>query len=341
MEKTTYIIGAGASYELQLPTGEELKSIISKLLDIKFDFRKQISGDHQIVTALRTYCQEKEEDLESYRQECQHISKNMPLSISIDNFIDTQRGNDKLELCGKLAIVQSIVKAEKKSLLYPKNSKGINFMILANTWYLPFFKTLTENCTVEELTERFKSITLIIFNYDRCLEHFMVNALQQYYRISNKKAIELISYIKILHPYGTIGCLPWQNKNSEITVGFGENINTRELIDCAQNIKTFTEGMESNELNRLHLIMSKCDRLIFLGFAFHKLNMKLLGKGGFMNSYNYEGVNCFGTTFGMSESDKSAVETLINALYDDKVKSNLENLTCSKFFEEYSRSLGY
>jgi hypothetical protein len=35
--KTVYIVGAGASKEVNLPIGYELKSIISKLLNIQFD----------------------------------------------------------------------------------------------------------------------------------------------------------------------------------------------------------------------------------------------------------------------------------------------------------------
>lgn len=341
MKRTTYIIGAGASYELGLPTGEELKSIIAGLLDIKFNHYTQTSGDYQIVDALRPYSRNKNEDLNLYRKECIHISKNMPLSISIDNFIDTQKGNEKLELCGKMSIVQSIIQAEKSSLLYQKKNQEIDFNQLSKTWYLSFFKTITENCVIEDLPNRLKLITLIIFNYDRCIEHFLINALKQYYRIDNRAAISLVSNIKIIHPYGTIGPLPWQTSESHNYVEFGESVDTNCLIESAQNIKTFTEGVESNRVIELHDIMSKSKRIIFLGFAYHKLNMKLLGKGGFVSSYQSEGVECFGTSFGMSKNDKKLVTDAIQALYDERIKTNIENLTCYDSFNEYSRSLGY
>ena len=341
LKRSTYIIGAGASYELGLPTGEELKSIIADLLNINFNLHTQTSGDSQIVDALKPYSKSKNEDLNLYRKECIHISKNMPLSISIDNFIDTQKGNEKLELCGKMGIVQSIIQAEKNCLLYQKRNQLIDFSELSKTWYLSFFKTITENCVIEDLPKRLKLITLIIFNYDRCLEHFLINALQGYYRIDNTEAITLISNIKIIHPYGTIGPLPWQDTNSHNFVKFGESINTNCLIESAQNIKTFTEGVESNSVRELHDIMSKSKRIIFLGFAYHKLNMKLLGKGGFVASYQSEDVECYGTSFGMSESDKKLVIDSIQALYDEKIKTNIDNLTCYDSFNEYSRSLGY
>ncbi len=43
--KTVFVIGAGASKEANLPTGIELKDKISALLDIRFDWHDQKSGD--------------------------------------------------------------------------------------------------------------------------------------------------------------------------------------------------------------------------------------------------------------------------------------------------------
>ena len=50
--KTVYVVGAGASYEANLPTGNELKDEIASLLKIKFDFNTQVSGDYDIQQAL-------------------------------------------------------------------------------------------------------------------------------------------------------------------------------------------------------------------------------------------------------------------------------------------------
>jgi len=340
---TTYIIGAGASFELGLPTGEQLKDQISKLLNINFNFDKLSSGDQQIVDALNAYIRENKTSLKlnEYRSECIHISENLPLAISIDNLIDNNRGNATIELCGKLGIVKSIILAEKKSLLFEKNNEKLNFSNLINSWYLPFFKTLTENCTLKELTNRLKSITLIIFNYDRCIEHFIINALISYYRLNDTDAYNLFENLTIIHPYGTIGSLQWQKSNDDINVPFGGNIPTNKLIQHAQNIKTFTEGTESSNTKEIHNAIEKADRTIFLGFAYHKINMKLLGKGGFFHAYNSENKECFGTSYAMSENDKELVINSIKSLYEGNFKINIVNLTCSDLFNEYSRSLSY
>lgn len=343
--KTVYIVGAGASFEANLPTGKELKEEIASLLDIKFDFHTQVSGDYGIQQALREHTKDdlSLQWLNSYLHECRHISANMPLATSIDNFIDTEKENEKLALCGKLAIIVSILKAEKNSLLHIDRNRNdkFNFSSLENTWFLSFFRTLTENCNTDDLSQRFQSITLIIFNYDRCIEHFLLFAIMSYYRLDENSAAEIISNLKIIHPYGTVGALRWQEQVSSTHVEFGGELHTSVLIKYAQRIRTFTEGAHSESMELLRHDMQNTDRLVFLGFAFHRLNMKLLG-GEDMGSYdNPTTINCYATAYETSKSDQESIRDSIGYLYNNGVNTNIENTTCKELFHDYSRSLGY
>ena len=54
-KNTLYIVGAGASSEVNLPTGDILKNEISSSLYIRFDGYSQLSGDRVITQALRLY----------------------------------------------------------------------------------------------------------------------------------------------------------------------------------------------------------------------------------------------------------------------------------------------
>ncbi len=92
---TVFVIGAGASKEVNLPSGEDLKSQISQLLDIRFDaFGSELEhGDHQIVGALKLHVKQpngQRGDIKPYVHESRHISEALPLAISIDNFISTK-----------------------------------------------------------------------------------------------------------------------------------------------------------------------------------------------------------------------------------------------------------
>lgn len=345
--KTVYVIGAGASYEANLPTGAELKSKIAHLLDMRFDFGNQKSGDFDIFSALQKHASEHPASgaLDHYIQECRYISANMPLAISIDNLIDTNRGNERLALCGKLAILKSILSAERSSNLnFQKNSNNQkpNFSKIENTWYLPFFKSLTENCSVQDLPARFQSITLIIFNYDRCIENFLLFSLMSLYRLSVQEVAELMNHLKVVHPYGTVGSLNWLNPLSSTLVAFGEELHSRQLVSHSAAIRTFTEGAHSDYVQQMKLSMENTERLIFLGFAFHKLNMELLG--GYEQERAYENKNkieCYATAYGASKSDQEEIRKVIKYLYKNEVEFAIENCTCTQMFLNYSRSLGF
>lgn len=344
--KIVYVIGAGASKEANLPTGHELKGRIAKLLDIGFDYDKQQGGDHLIVSALRTLVRTdggRNGDVNSYLHEARHLCDALPQAISIDNFIDSQKGNGKIAICGKLGIVRSILEAEKNSILYFDKlggNPGIIFSALENTWYLPFFQLLTENCGINELEERLKSIAVIIFNYDRCLEHFLFYAFQNYYRIPENEAADLIKSIGIYHPYGSVGSLPWSSGNG--VMGFGAEPNGNQLLDLINQIKTFTEGTnpESSDIVAIKNHVSRAEKLVFIGFAFHKLNMNLIAPDN-SESEGGKTLKCYATTYGISESDKEVVNDQINQLYNSDVDMRMASLECSKFFTEFWRSLAF
>jgi hypothetical protein len=121
-KKTVVVIGAGASQEVKLPTGMDLKEQIATLLDIRFeDGLTKVSGDHIILEALRQHLRRPDGrpgDINPYLHAGWTIRDAMSQAISIDNFIDAHNGDEKIELCGKLATVRAILRAERSSSLY-------------------------------------------------------------------------------------------------------------------------------------------------------------------------------------------------------------------------------
>ncbi len=341
---TVYVVGAGASYELGLPVGNTLKEHIAQILYMRFENGSFQDGNYDLYNAIKRHTSYDSNKINEYLKECRHISNNMPLAISIDNFIDSERGNDKLAICGKLAIVNAILEAERNSKIFFARYQGtekIDFSILENSWLLPFFRTLTENCRADDLKDRFRSITLVIFNYDRCIEHFLINALISYYRLQEKEAAEIISNLKIIHPYGTVGSLPWQLDASSTSMVYGGELESHQLFDYAQRIRTFTEGAHSEYMEQLRRSMKFTERLVFLGFAFHRLNMRLL-MGASEDKYaNPLKIDCYATAFETSQNDQESIRSSINYLYKGEIKINIENTTCAKLFRDNSRSLGY
>jgi len=225
---TVFIIGAGTSTEVGLPTGEGLKDEIIKLLDYRTK-RNRLDpnyGDPVIESAFQIatrYNNEIDRNKCLYATKC--IKESMPGAISIDNYIHDHRNDIHTTLCGKLAIVRSILNAERESPLFSENWRTDSrtfFERLSETWFVSFFKLFTENCIRDDLDERFNSTSFVIFNYDRCVEQFLYNALRIYYRLPEADAVNLISNMKIFHPYGSVGTLPGFSGND--TIGFGSEL---------------------------------------------------------------------------------------------------------------------
>lgn len=343
---TVFVIGAGASKEAGLPTGEELKKDISELLNLRWHHGMQVSGDSVIAEAIS--CSRKAGGKNKIYKEtimsaCQ-ISHALPLAISIDNFIDAHRDNKNIIFCSKLAIVSAILAAECKSLLYFKNDKGeasINFDALQDTWYLRFFRIITENCDYSRLKDRLDSVNLIIFNYDRCVEYFLFHAFINYYKISEADSSDLILHMNIYHPYGSVGELPWMSGTESLP--FGSGLHFEKLLSLSGRIKTFTEGIDfySSGIENIKSAMGNADRVAFIGFAFHPLNMELITPKEIM-LLQWEPPKCFASTFDVSKSDQVIIQNQIRSIYgDEDLNVIMSDIKCNDFFKEFSKSLSF
>lgn len=345
--KTLIVVGAGAGKEIGMPAGAELKNQISQLLNIRLDYsERHTGGDKEIFDAFHLATSQSgmpSNSINDYLVNSWRICAAMPQAISIDNFIDNHRNNKLIEIAGKLAIVRSILKAEKSSHLYFDRDRAkstINYQAVENTWYNLFMQLLTENCPIEELADRLSKIVFIIFNYDRCVEHFICNAIENYYGVDRKVASKLVNEIEIYHPYGSIGGLSWQNK--EKTIDFGSDIHPRTLLELSSQIKTFAEGTDSKKsaIDDIRQTLLEARIVIFLGFAFHRQNMELLKperrahSGSADNEY-------YATAFGYSESGAESIERDIGGLLEVGAKKLFvrRDLKCNELLREYWRDL--
>lgn len=340
-EKTVIVVGAGASQEADLPTGEALKKQIDRLLDLNLSIREPKRGDRVIRQVLSSL-----PNCGPYFQACDAIRAALPQATSIDSFIHERRGESEIEFCGKLAIVRSILAAERGSRLFVDPGSQFSIRAVEKSWFNAFWKKLKENCNADDLKDRFSSISLIIFNYDRCLEHFLYHSLQNYYGLSRDDAASLVNAIEVFHPYGTVGSLPWND--GVAATRFGAEPDANELATIAGQIKTFAEGTNPNasDVVAIRDNVAGAATVVFLGFAYHPQNMDLLRRRG-DNSVR-KNRNCYGTAHGISRADRSVIEIDIKRvcavpLYTSPspIRIQLEPLTCTEFFDYFWRSLSF
>ena len=339
--KTVLVIGAGSSVEVGLPMGVELLKQIVQLTHITFEHHHQKTGDHAIIEALNLYLNERGEvtKLNEHLHAGWQLGESTKQALSIDNVIDALE-DPQIELIGKLGIVRAILKAEAASPEFKRSnnmSDTLDLSKFGDSWYSSLTKLLTENVRKSQVDSIFDNLEIVNFNYDRCLEHYLPISLSYYYGLKLDAIREIMQGLTIHRPYGVAGRLPWQ-KGDAPSVGFGEG-SPQQLVDVAQQVRTFTERVEGGEeLAAMKATMAGADRVVFLGFAFHRQNVELLSQE--MQDHS----EIVATSYQISPSDKSVIDAELRTAFKHKRGLNdsrirLADMTCSKFFNEYWRTL--
>jgi len=338
--RTVFVLGAGASKEVRLPTGDELKSDIAKKLRTEKRNGLHAVSDTLLQSALMHAVNDAEwgrDTLPNYVKAAQRIADAMPLTKSIDNYIEAHEQDARVKLCGKLAITNCILEAENKSLLR-SSSQVPDFSRVSETWFNHFFGMLSEACPRSKIETMFENVSMVNFNYDRCVEHFFTEAIRCYYNCDLATADACIGAMLHVHPYGTVA--PWREHKSYWP--FGDLIRSPEdLLDYAKRIRTYSEQSSAPEgLSALHSAIAGAETIVFMGFAYHPMNMSLLQPADRTSAAR----RIYATTHGMSDADRRAIDRQIRDLFPQcpAVSSDnvhLINARCNEFFRDYSRLL--
>jgi hypothetical protein len=344
-KRILFIIGAGASCEFGLPIGPALANAIADKVNITArEFGEETrTGDPEIISQLQ---RRNHQFLNQYITAAHTIRDGVRFASSIDDFLDLHSTNEFVKTVGKIAIVKSILEQERRSNLYFDKSNIYNTMKVSSfedTWLIKFVRMLGRGVPKEAVGNIFNKVAFICFNYDRCIEQTLYHALQQLYSIDSRQAGEILKKLDIIHPYGMVGDLKTDVQNG---VAFGGDPHrlSEDYSALSDRIKTYTEQVEDEYLlEQIHEHMHKAERIVFLGFAFHDQNMKLLKpKDGLKKKEIY------GTAFGMSDSDVTVIRHQLLSFFKDgsdrevmDVRPNeiRNDLKCADLFDQYTRSL--
>lgn len=350
MSKSVFIIGAGASFELGLPSGKQLKEKICDCL--KLEYNKPLNPDFRpsvVQQAIVNRWTVNNENPDEYIQAIEQIKRAMPDAISIDQFIYANSDDEKIEFCGKLSIVDQILNSEKNSIISKLQSEATSFdSRIEDTWLYQFFQIYVAHRKKTELSSVFSSITLIIFNYDRCFEHYLYVKLKNFYSsITHQEVVEIIESLTIIHPYGKVGRLEWE-KGSDVPIPFGKTPTFEEITEISSSIKTFTEKNDGSNENSSPIRdeLNHASLICFLGFGFHEQNMKLLDISQYKDAIGTtKRVHAYGTAYDVSLTNREQIqENLYKKLRMPENKPissriTLKKLGCYQFLQSISLRL--
>lgn len=330
--KTTIIVGAGASVDVGFPVGKDLKLDIAKILEVETSRFHITLKNQDMNKCLQALSKNSSSSFAELAQKSNYISKQMKKAASIDNFLHAKRADPDILAIGKLAIALVISQCEHNSILSIKPNETRDLSRADKYFLSDFMNLFIRGHSFDDLGKSAENLSFIIFNYDRCVEHYVYHWLTEYF---DEDCNALFNKITFQHTYGSLGDYQPGRDAFHKNRPEGPFLNAHlDLPPIAELLKVFTEQESSDVLASIEQIVRISSALIFLGFAYEEQNMRFFPRSDNINK------QVFGTTFGFSEADQKSISTyLMRQFGNGIVPPNLASVKCQELFSEYSFSI--
>jgi len=258
-EPTVFVLGAGASAPYGYPIGEELKK---EILDY---FLNDFDRAFPEPVHIEPWDSPKSIARRQVPRFLETFGGPVP---SIDLFLAGHPDNVWFQRLGRLAIILRILAAEQEHSM-----KGAK-----QDWCEFFLGRLRGGLiTPDDFKSRFceNNVTIITFNYDRFLEHFLFDGFHRAFGGLGPETVkEQLDHIKIVHVFGQIATLPWQDRLDGIQ--YGCNIREANAPLLSENLRIIYDGYQNPELEKARRKIAEATRIFFLGFGYAEENLKVL-----------------------------------------------------------------
>jgi len=335
---TTLIIGAGANREIEMPDGRDLLAKIASGYEFE---RLESEVKSRDLISLAALFEQVAPDLDLTYEELVRgataIRDATLVSTSIDAILE-QYGHDQAVLAaGKLAIVYYTLQAEAKSTLAVE-PRGPDELPLRGTenWLFQLGQLIVKGVPRARADECFEKLSIVCFNYDRAIEHYLPWVVQRAFGMTYEESCELVAgRLRIVHPYGVVGRLPWQAEEGNGVVWGNESPDN--IVALSKRIFTASQRAKSRQFQSyLRAEMSRGKRLGFLGFGFDPMNVAML-----FDELEHDNPDMLISLVGIGDVEQKAILRLIYRLtgITDESLITLENLKAFELLRDYGRFL--
>jgi hypothetical protein len=311
-ENTILILGAGASKPYGYPTALEL--------------RKEII--HNFMPRFKSIIGTKYNDLdfthESYVKNLNQMIEVFKKSStgSIDLFLSR---NKNYYLIGKQIITFLLADYEMKSK-FREAIKERKY-----DWYFTLYNILTKDVITPDDISIFSKnkISVITFNYDRSLEHFIYESLFNSFITKRTEVDRIMRDFKVIHVYGKLAPLPWEIEGGD---EYGSKKIRDNYNEYSNNLKIIYDERESCQQEIKDLI-SDAKKIIFLGFGFAEENLEAIG----VNKPIFKrGQQIYGTAMGLTHQEIYKIQSLFKAINKEwSADPYFENCDSLKLLRDY------
>ena len=280
---TVLVLGAGASVPYGFPSAKELQRAIG------------LECPPYHYTSVLTGCGFAKADISFFRKQYLHSGR-----VLIDAFIE--RNSQYIEI-GKAAIASVLNHHELTGSLFADMLREYK-----DSWYELLYERLVDDISsLENFAEN--KLSIITFNYDRSLEQYLFTALQNLYnKTIDQEVADVITKIPIVHVYGSLGALPWQDKENGIP--YNPDLSPEQLKKAADNINILREEETPPAFADAHKLLQKAQNIYFLGFGFHERNIERLK----IDELSKGTKNIRGTCMGLGQHDIYAFRGILSRI---------------------------
>lgn len=279
-KNTVLILGAGASIPYGFPGGMRLKAeICASLLNPSDYLESGFSESH----------------ISDFQQHFTHSPQE-----SIDAWLG-KPGSQPFGSIGKFAIAKILLKYEKSRFLF-RDIVASHFPSADPDhkpklcWYRQLYQAI--DCPIADFHNN--KLSVITFNYDRSLEHFIHTSLTSDNLDKSEDEIDCAaSPLEVLHVHGQLGFLPWQRRPNDSVVPYDTDRTVNVIRRSATHIKIIHEasGLD-DEFERARKLLMDAHSICIIGFGYDQTNLTRLG---LQNLTSVNPLRTFaGTTMGLS-----------------------------------------
>lgn len=243
---TVLILGAGASAPYGFPVGSNL---FVKIRDHQFQDPPVRDPDFAPLF---------EERLDKFRRALSRCGRH-----SVDAFLEHQ-AEGTVDL-GKRLIACALIPLEDEDALFAPKTPGDH----NKGWYQHLFEALRtppDDFGTNELS-------VITFNYDRSLEHFISNALEHSYGMPSEMALQELQKIEIIHLHGSLGEYGKEGPR------YGHDLTGAAVKRAMSSIRIVHQAIDIDTdplFVKARRVLSKAEKVIMLGFGFSPENVERL-----------------------------------------------------------------